>query len=188
VNPLGVKGLAEIAIVGVAPAIANAVFHDRHPDPVAPDHARCRARGRARGRALMDGGNGRPSSANGGRQDLDHAFDRLEAEVPDRVSRAIRWLRDPKGRWVRIPLGLLLIAGSALAVLPVFGIEMLPLGLMLIALDIPFLRGPVGRAMLWLEDRWAGLRRWWRERRRRRDRGQGRDQGPDQGRDRGREG
>jgi xanthine dehydrogenase YagR molybdenum-binding subunit len=27
VNPLGVKGLAEIAIVGVAPAIANAVFH-----------------------------------------------------------------------------------------------------------------------------------------------------------------
>jgi len=27
VNPLGVKGLGEIAIVGVAPAIANAVFH-----------------------------------------------------------------------------------------------------------------------------------------------------------------
>ena len=27
VNPLGVKGLGEIAIVGVASAIANAVFH-----------------------------------------------------------------------------------------------------------------------------------------------------------------
>ena len=27
VNPLGVKGLGEVAIVGVAPAIANAVFH-----------------------------------------------------------------------------------------------------------------------------------------------------------------
>lgn len=27
VNPLGVKGLAEITIVGVAPAIANAVYH-----------------------------------------------------------------------------------------------------------------------------------------------------------------
>jgi xanthine dehydrogenase YagR molybdenum-binding subunit len=27
VNPLGVKGIAEIAIVGVAPAIANAVWH-----------------------------------------------------------------------------------------------------------------------------------------------------------------
>jgi xanthine dehydrogenase YagR molybdenum-binding subunit len=27
VNPLGVKGLGEIAMVGVAPAIANAIFH-----------------------------------------------------------------------------------------------------------------------------------------------------------------
>ena len=27
VNPLGVKGLGEIALIGVAPAIANAVFH-----------------------------------------------------------------------------------------------------------------------------------------------------------------
>jgi xanthine dehydrogenase YagR molybdenum-binding subunit len=27
VNPLGVKGLGEIAIVGVAAAIGNAVFH-----------------------------------------------------------------------------------------------------------------------------------------------------------------
>jgi CO/xanthine dehydrogenase Mo-binding subunit len=26
-NPLGVKGVGEIAIVGVAPAIANAIFH-----------------------------------------------------------------------------------------------------------------------------------------------------------------
>jgi xanthine dehydrogenase YagR molybdenum-binding subunit len=27
VNPLGVKGLGEISLIGVAPAIANAVFH-----------------------------------------------------------------------------------------------------------------------------------------------------------------
>ena len=27
VNPLGVKGLGEIAMVGVAPAIANAIYH-----------------------------------------------------------------------------------------------------------------------------------------------------------------
>jgi xanthine dehydrogenase YagR molybdenum-binding subunit len=26
-NPIGAKGIGEIAIVGVAPAIANAVFH-----------------------------------------------------------------------------------------------------------------------------------------------------------------
>jgi xanthine dehydrogenase YagR molybdenum-binding subunit len=27
VNPLGVKGVGEIAMVGVAPAITNAIFH-----------------------------------------------------------------------------------------------------------------------------------------------------------------
>jgi xanthine dehydrogenase YagR molybdenum-binding subunit len=27
VNPLGVKGVGEVALVGMAPAIANAVFH-----------------------------------------------------------------------------------------------------------------------------------------------------------------
>jgi xanthine dehydrogenase YagR molybdenum-binding subunit len=27
VNPLGVKGLGEISLVGMAPAVANAVFH-----------------------------------------------------------------------------------------------------------------------------------------------------------------
>lgn len=27
INPLGVKGLGEISLVGMAPAIANAVFH-----------------------------------------------------------------------------------------------------------------------------------------------------------------
>ncbi len=105
-------------------------------------------------------------AAGGGERQLDVAFDRLEAEAPDRVARAIRWLRDPKGKWVRLPLGLMLIAGSFLAILPVFGVEMLPLGLMLVAMDVPFLRGPVGRAMIWLEDRWVDLRRRWKRRRR----------------------
>src|SRR3954454_8442399 len=41
VNPLGVKGIGELAMVGVAPAIANAVFHatgKRVRDmPITPD-------------------------------------------------------------------------------------------------------------------------------------------------------
>ncbi|HEX6655896.1 MAG TPA: molybdopterin cofactor-binding domain-containing protein [Candidatus Limnocylindria bacterium] len=41
VNPLGVKGLGEISLVGVAPAIANAVFHATGQRvrtlPIAPD-------------------------------------------------------------------------------------------------------------------------------------------------------
>jgi hypothetical protein len=97
-----------------------------------------------------------------GRRTLDQAYEGLEKESPDRVARAIRWLRDPKSRWIRIPLGVLLIAGSMLWFLPVLGIEMLPLGLLLIAQDVPFLREPVGRAMIWLERKWAGLRRRWK--------------------------
>jgi hypothetical protein len=38
---------------------------------------------------------------------------------------------------------------------------MLPIGLLLVAQDVPFLKKPVGRAMLWLEHRWL---RWKRRR------------------------
>jgi hypothetical protein len=93
--------------------------------------------------------------------DLDRAYDILERQTPDWMTRAIRWLRCPGSRWVRIPLGLALIAGSLLAILPFFGIEMLPIGLLLLAQDIPFLRGPAARMMLWLELQWLRLRRWW---------------------------
>ena len=97
---------------------------------------------------------------DGGRK-LAQAFEGLEQEVPDRVSRAIRWLRDPKARWIRLPVGVLFILGSLLWFLPVLGIEMLPIGLLMIAQDVPVLRRPVGRAMLWLERKWVALRRRW---------------------------
>jgi hypothetical protein len=94
-------------------------------------------------------------------KELDQAFDGLEKEVPDRVSRAIRWLHVPAARWARIPLGVLFILGGLLSFLPVLGIELLPIGLLLIAQDVPFLRRPVGRAMIWLEGKWVALRRRW---------------------------
>jgi hypothetical protein len=100
--------------------------------------------------------------ADQGEKELDRAFERLEAEVPTWLARAIRWLRDPKARWVRIPVGILFILGSMLWFLPVLGIEMLPIGLLLIALDVPFLRKPVGRTILWLVRKWTDLRRWWK--------------------------
>lgn len=100
-----------------------------------------------------------------GRAELDRAYDELEDEVPDRVSRAIRWLREPKARKIRIPLGVLFLVGGFFWFLPVVGLEMIPIGLLLIAQDVPFLRKPVGRAMLWLEGKWRSLRRAWRRRR-----------------------
>jgi hypothetical protein len=78
--------------------------------------------------------------AENGRQTLDRAFDALERETPDWMGRALRWVRHPKSRWVRIPLGLLLIAQ-----------------------DVPFLRKPVGRAVLWLVAKWRQFRAWWKE-------------------------
>lgn len=102
-----------------------------------------------------------------GREILDEAYDKLERETPDRVARAIRWLRDPNSRSVRLPLGIVaLLIGVFGFMIPVLGIEMIPLGLLLIAQDVPFLRKPVGCLTLWLEHKWVQLRRWWRRRRR----------------------
>jgi hypothetical protein len=64
-----------------------------------------------------------------------------------------RWLRKPASRWARLPAGILLILGGFLAILPVFGLWMLPLGLMLLADDIPPLRRVRDRALDWLERR-----------------------------------
>jgi hypothetical protein len=97
-----------------------------------------------------------------GQAELDQALDTLERETPDRVSRAIHWLRSPQSRKVRLPLGILLIIASFLWFLPVVGIELLPIGLLLVAQDVPFLKKPVGRATLWLEHKWIA----WRRRRR----------------------
>ena len=104
-----------------------------------------------------------------GQERLDRAFDVLEHEAPDRVARAIRWLRSPASRWVRLPLGLLFIAGGLLWFLPVLGIELLPIGLLLVAQDVPFLKKPVGNGMLWLERKW--LQRKQRKQRKRQQRG-----------------
>ncbi len=96
---------------------------------------------------------------------LEEAFDELEREAPDFLTRAIIWLRKPQARIVRLPLGLLFIVAGFLWFLPVVGLECLPIGLLLIAQDVPFLRRPVGRMTLWLLDRWVQLRKWWSRRR-----------------------
>lgn len=83
--------------------------------------------------------------------------------MPGAVSRAIHWLREPKAKWVRIPVGLALIAGGLFGFLPVLGFEFIPLGLLVIAVDVPFLQKPVARFTLWLERKWRNFK----ERRRR---------------------
>jgi hypothetical protein len=91
--------------------------------------------------------------------ELERAFEELERETPDAVTHAILWLRTPRHRWVRLPLGALCVIASFFWFLPVIGIELLPIGLLLIAQDVPVLREPVGHMMLWLIDRWKQLKR-----------------------------
>src|SRR4051794_35600986 len=97
--------------------------------------------------------------------ELDDAFQKIESAVPGRLRRAIRWMRRPQARLLRLPLGILFIIGSFFWFLPVLGLWFLPVGLMLIAQDVPVLRRPVGKMALYLHDRWSHLRKWWKRRR-----------------------
>ena len=86
-------------------------------------------------------------------QELRRAFKRVEAHLPPKLAAAMRWMRHPASRWLRIPAGLLLMIGGVFSILPVLGLWMLPLGLMLLASDIPFLRRPMARLAHWSVDR-----------------------------------
>lgn len=84
----------------------------------------------------------------------DHILERLLARVPNRAfRRAIRWLRRPSSRWARIPAGVLLVVGGFLSILPFLGIWMLPLGLFLLAEDVPLLQRGRGRILEWIARR-----------------------------------
>lgn len=99
-----------------------------------------------------------------GRQELRRAFRRLEQEAPPWLGSVLRWLRHPRSFWVRLPVGILFLLGGVFSILPGLGIWMLPLGLLLLAGDIPFLQRPVARFTIWAAEAWAGLRRRFRKR------------------------
>lgn len=96
---------------------------------------------------------------NSHQAELDRHFAWFESKLPPSLARFSGWVRQPSARWVRIPLGLLLIVGGIFSFLPVLGLWMLPLGLMLIAQDIPFLQGPIVRLLAWMERKWRERQR-----------------------------
>src|SRR4051794_14628962 len=98
-------------------------------------------------------------ATDNGKAILRQAFRALEHEVPGKVARVLRSVRHPRARWIRIPAGVLLILGGIFSILPLLGMWMLPLGLLLIAYDVPVLRAPVGRFTLWGIRAWTALRR-----------------------------
>lgn len=93
---------------------------------------------------------------------LNEAYRELEDVTPLWLTRFLRRLRKPELKPIRLVAGTLLIAGSFLAFLPILGLEMFPLGLLLLAEDIPFLRQPAGHLILWLVRQWKRFRAWWK--------------------------
>ncbi|NEX46548.1 tryptophan synthase subunit beta [Pseudotabrizicola algicola] len=85
-------------------------------------------------------------------------FDRQLAALTRRFPQLGRFAAILQGRpWVlvRLPLGLLLIGGGFLAILPVFGLWMIPLGLVILAIDLPVLRPFVSNIIIRLRRKWA---------------------------------
>jgi hypothetical protein len=94
--------------------------------------------------------------------DRERRLELLIRRLPQRLHAPIRWLRQPRTRWLRIPAGLLLIVGGVFSILPILGLWMLPLGLVLLAEDIPPVRRGTASVLAWIELRrphWMGLSR-----------------------------
>jgi hypothetical protein len=88
------------------------------------------------------------------KMELDRHFAWFEGQLPPKLARFVVWLRKPSSRLARIPLAILLIASGFFSFLPVLGLWMLPLGLLLIAQDVPMLQKPMSRMLGWIERKW----------------------------------
>ena len=97
-------------------------------------------------RTRSEGARGRPAGG-------DPRLDALVRRLPPRLAGTVDYLLQPSSRWVRIPAGMLLVVGGVLSFLPVLGIWMLPLGLALLAEDVPALRASRSKVFDWIERR-----------------------------------
>jgi hypothetical protein len=84
-------------------------------------------------------------------QDLDDRLERMQQRWPNSLGKVVGWVRAPSSRSVRLPLGIALTAGGTVGFLPIVGFWMLPLGLALIAKDVPRLHPPLVRFFDWIE-------------------------------------
>ena len=63
------------------------------------------------------------------------------------------WIKHPKWKWLRPPIGVALVVLGIFGFLPVLGFWMIPLGLAVLAVDFP----AAERALDWLMDKWRSL-------------------------------
>ncbi|MEP7240489.1 MAG: hypothetical protein ABI697_06355 [Devosia sp.] len=94
---------------------------------------------------------------------LDRQFRRIGRQVPAAAG-FLQWIQAPHRHLVRIPLAIVLIFGGVFSFLPILGLWMLPLGLAILAIDLPLLRRPIGNGLVRLQ-RWvANTKRRFRRR------------------------
>jgi hypothetical protein len=90
------------------------------------------------------------------RDELNAELSRLAKQLPAWAARMVEWLRGPSSGWVRVPLAIVLIAAGFVGFLPILGFWMIPLGLALLAQDVPFLQRPMTRLIGWVADKLEG--------------------------------
>jgi membrane-bound ClpP family serine protease len=92
-------------------------------------------------------------------KELNAELSRLAKQLPDWAGRLVEWLRGPSSAFVRVPLAIVLIVGGFVGFLPILGFWMIPLGLALLAQDVPFLQGPMTRLIRWVADKLEGRKK-----------------------------
>jgi hypothetical protein len=81
--------------------------------------------------------------------DFHEEMDRFQSHIPTWVSDSLNHLRSERAKWMRVPTGVALIGCGVLGFLPLpmVGVWMLPVGLALLAHDIPTMRMPMARIL-----------------------------------------
>jgi len=79
--------------------------------------------------------------------DFHEEMDRFQNHIPTWVG--LNRLRGERAKWLRVPTGAALIGAGVLGFLPlpIVGVWMLPVGLALLAHDIPTMRRPIARLL-----------------------------------------
>ncbi|MGI4945629.1 MAG: hypothetical protein ACRYHQ_34540 [Janthinobacterium lividum] len=85
---------------------------------------------------------------------------RLLGSLPAPLARGFHALRQHGRRWVRVPLGVLCVGGGFLWFLPVLGLWMLPVGMILLAEDMPVIKRPAMRGLGAVQAWWDRRREW----------------------------
>lgn len=79
--------------------------------------------------------------------DFHEEISRFQNHIPPWAGRSLNRLRGKRGRWVRGSTGIALIVAWAFFPIPVIGFWMLPVGLVLLAHDVPIVRAPIARLL-----------------------------------------